>query len=119
MSLFVDMHQYGRINQAQSDAATAKNKAEQFDARIADLERRADRLALACQALWETLRESTGMTDEQIYRRMAEIDRRDGQADGRIGSQVMNCAKCGRPINTSRPQCIYCGTTTATDHIVR
>ena len=118
MDLFVDMHQYGRIHQAQSDATTAKHKAEQFDQRLTALEQRADRTALAAQALWEILRETLQVTDQEVLTRMAEIDGRDGAMDGRIRGAVMNCASCGRPVNSSRPKCMYCGHKNESKHIV-
>ena len=109
MSLFIDIHQYGKIEQAQTDAADAKRNTTGLEQRIADLERRADRLALACQAMWETLKESTHIPEEAIYARMQQIDLRDGKADGKIGGQVLQCTNCGRSINSKSPACIYCG----------
>lgn len=119
MDIFVDMHQYGRINQAQSDATSAKQKADQFDQRLSEIERRADRQALAAQALWEILRERLELSDEEVFAKMTEIDMRDGVADGKIRSRVMNCTSCGRPINSARPKCIYCGKVNETQHIVQ
>jgi hypothetical protein len=118
MDVFVDLHQYGRIAQAQNDADRARNKAEQFALRLDELERRNDRIALACQALWEILRERTGLQDEDVFAKMAEIDLRDGKADGRVGAQVMTCTHCRRPVNSARPVCIYCGHHQPTQHIV-
>ena len=118
MSLFFDLEQSTQIRQAQNDATNARGRADQVAARVDELERRADRLALACQALWEILRTEHGMTDEQIRDKMGEIDLRDGVADGRITGQVTNCVNCRRPIRTTRPKCLYCGHTTPTDQIV-
>ena len=119
MSLFFDLYQQSLIGQAQTDAASAQGKAERATARIEDLERRTDRLALACQALWELLRANSGLTDEQVFAKMAEIDLKDGVADGRITGRLMNCTSCGRAIRSTRPKCLYCGHTSVTDSIVR
>ncbi len=109
MGIFMDMHQYRKIAQAQAEAAQAGYKAEAIDHRLNELERRVDRLALACQALWEIIKEKNGITEEQIFERMEEIDLRNGKSDGKVGSQILKCQKCGRNINTQRPVCVYCG----------
>jgi hypothetical protein len=119
MDIFIDLHQYSRISQAQSDATTAKHKAEKTEDRVSCLERRVDRLSLAAQALWEILRDQFAITDQQVIDKMAQIDMRDGLADGKIHTQVIKCASCGRPINSKRPTCVYCGTLNRTDHIVQ
>lgn len=109
MDLFLDLHQYGQIAKSRSEAAEAKNLAARFDARLADLERRTDRLALACQALWELLRATTRLNEEEVFKKMEEIDLRDGYRDGKIGGRIMTCSSCGRTINTHKPVCVYCG----------
>lgn len=119
MNVFYELKQTGDINRAQHDAAAANSRAERLGTRVEDLERRADRLALACQALWEILRTNLGMSDEQIRDKMGEIDLRDGVADGRITAQVANCAHCGRPVRTSRETCLFCGHKSPTPQIVR
>ena len=119
MNLFHEFRQSGQIQRAQDDAAAAKSRAAQVGTRVEDLERRVDRLALACQALWEILRTNLGMSDEQIREKMGEIDLRDGVADGRITAQVANCTQCGRVVRTSRENCLYCGHKMPDQQIVR
>ncbi|MCE9634663.1 MAG: hypothetical protein K8T90_03070 [Planctomycetes bacterium] len=109
MDVFIDVDQYRRIGEAQSDANSSVRKVARLDQRIAELERRVDRQALASQALWEILRERLGLTDAVIFDKMTEIDLRDGVADGRISPRVSRCAGCGRAVNSARPKCIYCG----------
>ena len=41
-----------------------------------------DRLALASQSLWEIVREQTGLTAEDLQKKILEVDLRDGNADG-------------------------------------
>ena len=67
------------------------------------------RQALVCQALWELVSERLGLTDEDLAKRVEEIDLRDGQADGKIGTRQLTCPQCGRPANSSRRTCVYCG----------
>ena len=119
MSLFFDAYTLNRSAQAVSDASDAKNSAARNESRLDGLERRADRMALACQALWEILRETTGMRDAQIIERMKAIDLRDGREDGKIGSQVLSCPSCGRHVNSQNASCVYCGAKIPAQQIVR
>ena len=72
---------------------------------------RIDKLSLTCQALWEILRDNTGLTDEMLLQKVQEIDLRDGQADGKMsGAKVgSSCPKCSRPLNRKHRKCLYCG----------
>ena len=55
-------------------------------------------MALANQAVWETLREVYGINDDDLYARMEEFDLRDGSADGKMGRQVLYCpVVAGKP----------------------
>jgi VIT1/CCC1 family predicted Fe2+/Mn2+ transporter len=109
MGLFIDIHQYHRIGQVQGDASSARTKADRAESGMKDLERRTDRLALACQALLEILQERAGITEDEVRAKMEEIDLRDGRADGKISHQAAVCAGCGKTIGSQRAECMYCG----------
>lgn len=74
------------------------------------LERRADQMALVCQALWELLRERTDLTDNDLVNRLREVDLRDGVADGRMTPVPVECPSCHRQSTSKRDECLYCGT---------
>jgi hypothetical protein len=76
---------------------------------IRHLERRLDLLTVLCQAQWELLQEKTGLTEEDLAAKIDEVDRRDGAADGRMGTAISGCTSCGRPGNARRAVCLYCG----------
>jgi len=76
---------------------------------VAQLERRVSRLSLVCQAMWELIREKTSITDAQLADKVLEVDLRDGQTDGRIGSTAEECPNCHKPTNSRRPTCLSCG----------
>lgn len=118
MSLFIDIHQYHRLGQVQGDATSARNKADRAESGMKELERRTDRLALACQALLEILQERTGITEDEVRAKMDEIDLRDGHADGKISRQAAICAGCGKTIGSQRAECMYCGHQNRTAHTV-
>jgi hypothetical protein len=73
------------------------------------LERRFELLTILCQAQWELLRERTGLTDEDLSAKIAEVDARDGLLDGKMTPAIVNCTSCARPGSTRREVCLYCG----------
>ena len=89
---------------AQSSAAEAKRKAESLEADV-------DRLMMITEALWGILKEQLNYTDEELIRRVQEIDMRDGVLDGKNNSKEApkKCTNCGRTVMKKRPQCLYCG----------
>lgn len=103
---------YGYSRQAaraSGKAASAKSKASRVEAKLNDMEKQVEHLSLACQALWELLRDNTDFTEEDIRDQMQKIDLRDGKADGKMSQQPLKCPACGRMSNSSRSTCMYCG----------
>ena len=69
-----------------------------------------DKLTLACQAMWELLRERhDDLTDQMLLDKMREIDLRDGVADGRITTGSVTCPSCDRMTSARTGKCQYCG----------
>lgn len=108
MDLF-DLYQQGKIREAREQAEAAQNETARMAAQLRNLQRRTDTLALACQALWEILRERADLTDSDLISRMQAIDQRDGSADGRMTPMPVECPSCHRRTNSQRGECIYCG----------
>jgi len=92
----------------EATANSAKSKAESLEREVLYLSKRVERLSLACQALWEILRETSQMEDDQIVTRMEEIDLRDGSMDGKITRRPIACLVCKRMGNSARTECLYC-----------
>lgn len=108
--LFWELHQHGRISGAQADAAGARSKAGQVAHEIEVLQAQVDRLTLACQSLWELLRDDGVFDEERLLDKIQEVDLRDGRADGKIGPRAIDCPACRRRSKSGRRQCMYCGT---------
>lgn len=107
MSLFIDLYRKHQLHQAETTPPPPKARFEELDRD--DLVRRSEALTLACQALWEIVRDEHAMTDEDILRKMQEIDLRDGALDGRVAPSIATCPACHRGNNAARRVCIYCG----------
>ena len=48
------------------------------------LEQRVNKLAMVNQALWEIVSKDQGYDNDKLLAKLAEIDLRDGQLDGRV-----------------------------------
>lgn len=73
----------------------------------ARLERRLERLTLLCQAMWTLVRDRNGVSEDDLARRVQELDLKDGKLDGRLAPGVA-CAACGRVSSRRHPRCLYC-----------
>ena len=47
---------------------------------VGQVEEKLESLALICRALFELLEEKTGLTEQELAKKIAEVDLRDGQA---------------------------------------
>tara|TARA_B110000037_G_C16639842_1_gene310028 strand:- start:23 stop:385 length:363 start_codon:yes stop_codon:yes gene_type:complete len=112
-----DRYQNRKINEAKQEAESARNKATSVEAKIIELERHCNSMALASQAMWELLKEHSNLKDSDIESKILEIDLRDGQIDERISQTVVKCPSCNRNSNSKRDSCIYCGAITAKQNI--
>lgn len=108
MSL-TNLHPNAQLTRARTDAQNAQMQVDRLAREVQSLQRRVDTLALTCQALWEVLCEQRPLINDEVFLKMEEIDRRDGETDGKISPQLMACPNCRRPSNTRRPTCLYCG----------
>jgi len=112
-----DVAQEGRIRNAEKRADRAADKTLDLASSAGSLQRRLDMMTLANQALFEILRDRFGLTEEEVIRRMAEIDGRDGKSDGKIGARVVSCRRCGRKVSTARQRCMYCDEVVVDGHL--
>lgn len=77
------------------------------------VERRVAKLELVCQGLYELLRDKGGVTDEDLRRKIREIDARDGASDQRMSPRPVKCPKCGGMTTAGALSCPQCGATIA------
>lgn len=110
---FWDLLQQRQIDKNKSDIITAKDKAidakDEAKSVRAELISKVDRLSMICQALWEIVQELHGTTEEELIKKVQEIDLRDGSLDGKFTKEISKCSDCGRAMNARHNECIYCG----------
>ena len=69
-----------------------------------------ERLMMISEALWDMLKERHGYRDVDLIKRVAEIDMKDGQLDGRVQkTEPKACPHCRRKLTRRRMICLYCG----------
>ena len=107
-----DLYQSYRINQLAgrvADAETAKSQDHVARDAMLRIEEKVDRLALICRAMFELVQESSGITEEQLRKRIVDVDLRDGQADGRMTPPAKRCPKCEATMSPQFGRCLFCG----------
>lgn len=87
---------------ASTDAASAKRD-------VVELERDLGRLKLACAAVWELVKTKTNLTEDDLVMMMAQLDAKDGVADGQLTRGVRKCVQCQRTVPHRQNKCMYCG----------
>lgn len=123
MSLFwVPDHPYSSSSAsdyAAASAARAQASASEARESVRDTDERLDQLLLVCAAMWELLSEKAGVAEADLVAKVAEIDARDGTADGRFTYAPTKCVKCQRTMFPKHRRCLYCGADRAIDTVFK
>ena len=114
-----DMRQNSRISEVQTRARESSAKAGNALELSRTLQRRVDKLALICEAMWEMIRERTDLTEDDLAAKVEEIDLRDGKLDGKVEAKPIPCPKCNRRSPSRFERCLYCGQPMEPDSIFR
>ena len=94
---------------AQQEANRAKHAAQRATQQIKLLEANLAKSLMICEALWELMAEKTGLTEDDLYNKLHEVDMRDGVLDGKNQRRVTECPACGRKVSGRHTTCLYCG----------
>ena len=110
MDAFWQSHLVNQMSERASgqDGPPGGGAAGSDSADVRHLEARVERLALACEALWNLLQQKVGVTEEELRAHMADLDLADGTADGRVRRPPNVCPKCQRPNSRRHQYCLYC-----------
>lgn len=92
------------------NAARAESVARSAEKRVRALEANLAKSLMICETLWELLRDEHGWTDQNLHKKMHEVDMRDGVLDGKNQRKAVDCPDCGHKVSPRHPACIYCGT---------
>ena len=100
--------QVGNIG-AEREATSAKHAAKRAEQRVKLLEANLAKSLMICESLWELLAEKTGLTEDDLYNKLHEVDMRDGVLDGKNQRSAAECPACCRKVSGRHAACLYCG----------
>lgn len=108
-----DIFQEIRLNNQSARQDDSDSSLRRTSLDLDDLARQVRKMALVNQALYELLKERTGISDEDLRRKISEIDLRDGAADGKLDASPLRCPKCQSAVTVGALSCQTCGATVA------
>ncbi len=112
--------QMAQANLSQSTAQQASRVAAEARSQSDVLRADVEKLFMVTEALWTILKEERGYSDDELIRRIQQIDLRDGRLDGKVAKQLNPaCPQCGRTLLGKHPVCLYCGTEVERDPFER
>jgi len=68
-----------------------------------------ERLALLCEAMWALIREKTNLSEEDLSKKMTELDLEDRVIDNKHNKPPMDCPECGSKVCRKFGRCLFCG----------
>ncbi len=104
-----EFHQDHRISEAKAAANRGANQAQRTSRDLREHARRLDKLTMICMAMWSLLQEHTDLEEDDLLKRVEEIDLKDGKLDGKASPVAATCPTCGRRFHPKRSHCMYCG----------
>jgi hypothetical protein len=104
-----NLYQSENIRELQERIGTVRTQDSAARDAACRLEAKVDQLALLCQAMFELLQASSALTDDQLNKKILEIDARNAQTGGRNTSQAKKCEKCGVMTSLRFGRCLFCG----------
>jgi len=96
--------QQGEISRAQSSV-----RSERVAKLVQKYDEHLSRLVLICRGMWSLLAERTSLTEQDLNRRITQIDLQDGRLDGKVRKKPIKCPTCRAMICRSFNRCLFCG----------
>ncbi len=97
------------IARKQSTGTGGASRANKALWQIKVLEANLSKAFLLCEAMWELLSEKHGLTEQELQKKVFEIDMRDGVFDGKNQRKAVQCPECSHTVSSRHPACLYCG----------
>ncbi len=108
-----DIFQQLDLYRIRSNQIETRSKLRKGENEVDALRDQIDKMALINQALYDLLKKHVGITDEELRRKVRELDVSDGVEDGRLRSEPLECPKCGAVVTAGALKCYSCGATIA------
>lgn len=102
------------------NASVARKNASEAKLEVELLRHELERILMINQALWEIVQETNNLDKDYLFKKVIEIDGRDGKVDGKVSkTPPKHCAKCNQVLPKDKPFCFYCGNKTTNDLFAR
>ena len=96
------------VTRAAGMAASAAQFQSQPQSKLMDVNDRLDRMTLVMEAMW-SLMVDQGLTNDDLSRRIEELDGADGSIDGRKMTAAQQCPQCEAMVGRGVGHCQFCG----------
>ncbi len=107
-AVFWDYYIFQQLRQINSDVYRTISRSARTGKALMVLEDRIGKLTLISLTIWSILKEKFQLSEDDLFKKIQEIDLKDGKLDGKIQSQVKQCASCKRVMSPSHQKCIWC-----------
>ena len=111
-----DPYQQIRIEDQEASLINHKSIMRENSGDLRDLTILVRKMALVNQALFELLKDKTGINEADLRRKVKEVDLRDGREDGKLKAKPLKCPKCGVTVSAGAMKCGGCGATIAPEY---
>jgi len=113
-------HSHAQSNAAAQAGNRAAREATKTRTELESVQFDVEKVLMITEALWTILKEQLGYEDEELMKRIQEIDMRDGKLDGKVkATPNSSCPECQRVLIGKLPKCLYCGTEVKRDPFER
>jgi len=111
-----DFFQEMRLNDVSQQSKDNKSHVRENQGEIFDQSMMLKKMAMVNQALYEILKERVGITDEELRRKIREIDLRDGVENGSVSVPPLKCPQCEGRVTAGALNCQSCGAMVAPEY---
>ncbi|GEM_PF-5261708 len=101
----LNFHIYPTDNLRKDQVRDAQGLAQQTSAETQRLREEIHHLTIIAQAMWELLREKNGTTDEDLRKKISEVEFERAKAH----TSTAKCTSCSRPVSLKSKTCVFCG----------
>jgi hypothetical protein len=104
-----DILRSGPVRRAELASERAQSQAGKAQRSADGLEDQVGRLTLVATAMWELLRDRLQVSEEELLKKLQDVDLRDGKKDGKHNPPAVACPGCQRANHRRHVHCLYCG----------
>lgn len=98
-----------KIGALGTQAARAESKVGFLEREAKILQANLAKALMISEALWEIMKDKHGLGDEELRKKVYEVDMRDGTLDGKNQRKAVECPNCRHMVSARHPACLYCG----------